>query len=79
VDIDENPIDTRQVEYQEYLNTKENILRNNSKQKKWDYNFKNKDQNVIIKAKRFYLIDLKHILNWLNLKESFIIHHSPLG
>jgi hypothetical protein len=34
VDIDENPIDTRQVEYQEYLNTKENMLRNNSKQKK---------------------------------------------
>lgn len=73
VDIDKNPIDAQQVKYQEYLNIKENILRNNSKQKKWDYNFKNRDQNVIIKAKQVYLIDPKHMLNWLNLKESFTI------
>lgn len=63
MDIDENPIDAQQVDYQEYLNTKENILRNKLKQKKRDYNFKNRDQNVIIKAKRVYLIDPKHILN----------------
>ena len=34
-----------------------------------DYNSKIRDQNVIIKVKQIYSIDLEHVLNWSNLKK----------
>jgi hypothetical protein len=41
-----------------------------------DYNSKIKDHNVFIKLKQIHLIDIKHFLNWLNLKKSINPYYS---
>jgi len=41
-----------------------------------DYNSKIKYHNVFIKLKQIHLIDIKHFLNWSNLKESINPYYS---